>query len=211
MQRADLSSNLVHLTKVDCKKWDESNPADKAGMENEAFFIFLKILRDKKLISNNKMIKGKHKCVCFSETPLPVLQQLFSNKNHIVKYRPFGIVYNKETIYRMGGLPVIYQPEEDYCKLPPNKAHLHMTFDLRKEPPTDFTWEREWRYRSDDGIVLESTKAKVLVPNENIRSLVGRYLSEATSAAHDPWDYIILDQHGIDVPVQQISLPAMQT
>ncbi|MFG5120866.1 hypothetical protein [Methylorubrum sp. POS3] len=202
-----MSDSLVHLTKVDWHKWNASVPSGKCDMENEAFFTLLKILKEKKLRSHDGMIKGRYKCVCFSETPIMTLQQLFDNNHDNFRYRPFGIIFKKKYIFDKGGRPVIYQPADDFEKLHEDHQHLHVTYDLKNSPSIDFTWEREWRFRSDTGIELTKECAEILVPNNGIRKLIGRYLRESTKAADDPWNYVVLDQYGVKVSVPNLSIP----
>jgi hypothetical protein len=54
-------------------------------------------------------------------------------------------MFHKNWIFQSGGRPVIYQTEEEFHNLPENLRWRHMIYEPLRNPPIDFTWEREWR------------------------------------------------------------------
>jgi hypothetical protein len=55
----------------------------------------------------------------------------------------------KKWLFNLGGRPVIYQSEVEYYLLPDQIQWRHVIYDPLKDPPIDFTWEREWRINRD--------------------------------------------------------------
>jgi hypothetical protein len=92
------------------------------------------------------MIKGSRPAVCFSEIPLSAMHQFATPPSEAKprghSYRPYGIVLSKQTVFRMGGRPVIYIPDDEGDWIPADEKWRQVRF----EPPrVDFTHEREWR------------------------------------------------------------------
>ena len=139
MIREDLSHNLVHLVKGDTPE--------------EALATFDKILADQAIIGGAGDIKGNWQCVCFTETPLAHLAQALSLRDvHNIRYYPAGIMVAKNWLFAKGGRPVIYQPDAEYCLLPDELQYRHVRYELdhaKAERTVDWTWEREWRIRTD--------------------------------------------------------------
>ncbi|MDD3765166.1 MAG: hypothetical protein PHP86_17865 [Nevskiales bacterium] len=145
MPRADLSNHLVHWV--------------KGASDEDAFAVLSKIASEGRLLGSNGFIKGEFNCVCFTEAP----QNTFHNV--IGKYRPFGVQVSKRWLFSQGGRPVIYQPLADYDSLPESHNWRHVTYDLDHKPqPVDFSWEREWRIKTDE--LLLPPEARILVPHQ---------------------------------------------
>lgn len=88
-------------------------------------------------------IKGGHCAVCFSEVPFSGLKYLIQNGS---RYDPYGLIFAKASVFKNGGRPVIYLPDDESAWIPlPEKWRL-----VRYEPGiVDFTFEREWRLKGD--------------------------------------------------------------
>ncbi|MEP1554019.1 hypothetical protein, partial [Paraglaciecola sp.] len=110
--RADISQYLYHWVKADS--------------EESAIEIPCKIIESRQLLGGDGFVKGKHKCICFTESPM--------NQFHREKYRykKFGVRFEKNYIFSRGGRPVIYQPKCDYELLPNSLKWRHVTFDPPK-------------------------------------------------------------------------------
>ncbi|MCB9164993.1 MAG: hypothetical protein H6592_11295 [Flavobacteriales bacterium] len=148
MRRKDLSSHLIHFTKGNSKE--------------EAFERLKTILRGGYLKPGKGMIRSSEECVCFTETPLEAVASGFNGRYGQRRYSDFGIMFSKEAIYNEGGRPVIYQPESEYTQLPQSIRYRH----VRYEPPQiDFTWEREWRLKSD--LYFNPGDAYVVLPDDS--------------------------------------------
>jgi hypothetical protein len=193
MTRGDLSNRLIHLTSGDTIV--------------EAFKRFLSVLNKKRLIANDGHIKGGHKCVCFSEAPIAILAQMLAYKDS--RYQPFGVMVDKAWLFKLGGRPVIYQPDDEYETLPPDVRYRHVRYEPTESPekPIDFTWEREWRIPKD--VILSPAQVTLVVPN---RAFVDFAKAENKSAAPDDdlettgfrsldWHYIALEDLGVTVDI----------
>jgi len=146
--RPDISEQLVHLTR---------------GSIPEAEAVFRTIIAERKLRGSSAGVRGGHKVVCFSESPIETIARLFDGSVTSFRYRPFGIMFRKSMLFAKGGRPAFYQPESDFQLLPEALQYRHVRFD---GPGTaaDFTFEREWRIETDE-IVLDPNECTLVVPN----------------------------------------------
>jgi len=133
--RPDISNLLIHFVS------DESLDL--------AYLRLRKIIKERRLIGNNRFIKGGYRCICFSEAPFNCLPGGLVNPDYYSRYSPFGIMVLKKWLFKLGGRPVIYQSEDEYYLLPDEIKWRHVLYDPLKNPPIDFTWEREWRINRD--------------------------------------------------------------
>jgi len=88
-------------------------------------------------------IKGRHKVTCFSEVPFSGLKYLLNDSD---KYEPYGVICSKPEIYRLGGRPVIYLPDDETEWIPREELWRVVRFEPQKK--IDYTFEREWRVPS---------------------------------------------------------------
>jgi hypothetical protein len=192
--RDDLSDRLVHLTK---------------GLGNPAFETLVKILNDGALLGGTGFIKGGHTCVCFSEAPISKLPQILSNPHPNLRYRPYGLMFKKQWVFTKGGRPAIYQPDDDYQRLPASHQHLHVRFELDKDPGIDLTWEREWRIKTPR-LEFGPEDVTVIVPSRIISDALKEDWSEryadtlrqdpTKETAAYPWHVVALEDLGIPIP-----------
>ena len=144
LRRSDMTGRLTHLTK---------------GADNDAAFDTLwKILKDKKLIAGSGYVIGDQRVVCFQETPLGALEEnLFFEKklkedsNDHVRYLPFGLRFNKGSLYIKGARPVVYGDPDELKSVMPTKEHWRIVKHNLSDPKqiVDWTHEREWRHPGD--------------------------------------------------------------
>lgn len=91
--------------------------------------------------------------VCFTEAPVSEVAACFAASaasaatGNVYAYDPYGIAVQKQWLFENGGRPVIYQPDVDYEHLGEKVRYLHKEYDLTSG--VDFTWEREWRIKTD--------------------------------------------------------------
>jgi hypothetical protein len=131
--REDLSDRLIHLT--------------RSLTHKESGNVLSAILRERQLRGGTGNIKGGYTCVCFSEAPIGKLGQILAQPMaHKVRYKPYGVMVAKEWLFSQGGRPAIYQPDGEFTDLPESHRHRHVCYD---PPGVDFSWEREWRIRTD--------------------------------------------------------------
>jgi hypothetical protein len=151
MSRYDLSPYLIHFT--------------SGATHDEAFRTLQTIVAERRLIGSSTKIKGLHRCICFSEAPLSSLSRGLVNDYYYSRYSPFGVLVSKRWLFEQGGRPVIYQTGGEYSLLPETLRWRHVRYELgRGLEEIDFTWEREWRLRTES-LEIDSQVATLVVPD----------------------------------------------
>jgi hypothetical protein len=148
--RKDISDKLIHFTK------------SRDGAT--AFEVLIEILDSGSLIASDSLIKGGYSCVCFTEAPIEALKLGFRNWRGSSKYEGFGAMFSKRWVFERGGRPVIYQPDEEFGALSEQHRWRHVRYEPLREPPVDFTWEREWRVQCFD-LMFEASSVVVVAPD----------------------------------------------
>lgn len=188
MNRHDLSTKLIHLLKG---KTDEENLGTLKS-----------ILRAGTLLGNCECIKGGYHCVCLTEAPISSIGSILDHAAiRGFRYRPFGIIADKDWIFELGGRPAIYQPLEEYDLVPEILRYRHVTYDpTHPSRPIDFTWEREWRLSCEE-LELICDRVSILVPRrECIYEMRDFERDEETVC---PWTYLALEDLGFTIsPVE---------
>ena len=195
MIRDDLSSKLVHLTSGD---WDN------------AAVTFQKIVGEKRLRGGTGGIKDNLQCVCFSEAPISKLSTILANPSQLgFRYAPFGVMVDKEWLFKQGGRPVIYQSEDEYKLLHRDQRYRHKQYEPDKD--IDFTWEREWRIRTEE-LLLDPSNITLVVPNRSWETKVlseryGKIFRRAALETPIPrvmieneWHILVLEDLGVALP-----------
>lgn len=143
VERSDLSSELVHLTR---------STDSKSDIE-----ILYQILESKTLNGSTStgFIIGKTPAVCFQDAPLYAVgqncwfEQTFRQQNNWAKkrYDPTGLIFEKKYIYSHDGRPVIYDSTENAKSyLDKEQWWRIVNFNMNDEDNIiDWTHEREWR------------------------------------------------------------------
>lgn len=197
MIRDDIGSRLVHLT--------------KGEPDQVAANTFLAIVKDRKLRGGTGCIKGGYQCVCFSEAPVSKLSQILANPMaHGMRYKPFGVMVEKQWLFERGGRPVIYQSDSEYELLHETQRFRH----VRYEPATvDFTWEREWRIHTSE-LELDPAQTTLVVPNRawekwaqdqhiamlSRRAMVLHGFIGPRSVSDFPWHFMVIEDLGVEIP-----------
>ena len=205
MLRDDVSRNLVHLVRdprINCEY-------------NTAGEVLREILNTRKLLGGTGNIKGGFRCVCFSEAPISKLGQVLTLPGiHGMRYKPFGIMVSKQWLYDKGGRPVIYQADNEYDLLHNDLKYRHVKY----EPPiVDFSWEREWRIRTDE-LQLDPANVTVIVANRDfvesikqedsdkkaknaqLMGMMSTGVFAGKSVTPLEWHFIVLEDLGITIP-----------
>jgi hypothetical protein len=194
--RSDLSQKLVHFTKGD-------TPLDA---EN----AFRNIIKEKALIGSNGGVRGNYNVVCFSEAPIDVLTRVFENPSaHGFRYRPFGVIIEKNWLFEKGGRPVIYQPEEEFELLPEELSFRHVRYEPTRN--IDYTFEREWRIKTER-LTLEPKSCTLVVPSrgwdykfreehaaQDMRKAGALRMNPFTRMTSFDWHFLALDDLGVKV------------
>ncbi len=108
------------------------------------------IIRERRLIAGNYMIRGGYRCVSFTEAPIEAFIDGFVRQFPFTRYSRFGVMFDKSWVFELGGRPVIYQPEIEFNILPEELRWRHVRYEPGAEQAKDFTWEREWRMNCDE-------------------------------------------------------------
>lgn len=182
--RDDVSDKLVHLTK--------GTGEDASKHREEAAANLFSILKQRTLLGGTGFIKGKHKCVCFSEAPISKLSHILATKaSGDFKYQPYGVIVSKRWLYEKDGRPVIYGPDRDYRKLPDEMKYRHVRFWLSKSYSVDHTWEREWRIKTE-ALKITPDVVTVVVPDRHTKEVF-------IESGHKEWHYIVLSDLGVKI------------
>ena len=139
LSRSDLSQFLIHLTK------------DHFTYGN-SFDVLRSILSMRKVEASKVEYLVRYDQVgaaCFYDVPP-------QNWQHLVSTNPngrkgYGIIVDKTDFWLKGGRPVIYTDYKDLDYWPILERYRLSYLNLSREPnpPSDWTHEREWRFRGD--------------------------------------------------------------
>jgi hypothetical protein len=146
IKRSDFNHSLVHLTRERTVLLPGSN---KSEVQASAFEVLKEILTSATIrgSGNEGFVKGSRRAVCLSEIPLASLHQFAEPPTaERAKYRFYGVVLSKRSIFEVGGRPVIYLPDRAGDWIPPKERGRHIRFEAGQ---VDFTHEREWRVPGD--------------------------------------------------------------
>lgn len=171
MPRNDISDKLVHFTSGDTL--------------DDAFARLSQIVNERILRGGNGMIRGGYQCVCFTEAPLASLQGGLVNPDAYSRYSPFGVLFDKAEIFRLGGRPVIYQSDPEFQLLPNELRWRHMRYEPDADPPVDFCWEREWRVQTDS-LEFDTAIAGLVLPD-------GAWLDRLVDAHHEQQEWRVYE------------------
>jgi hypothetical protein len=121
------------------------------------------ILRDGRIRSSSRMVRGGQAVVCFCDAPFSELRRLLVRGNRR-RYEPFGLAVERRYAFHSGARPVLYMPAREAERIvAAAEIWRVVTLDLECDPPVDWTFEREWRLAGD--LTLPSNGAVALVEN----------------------------------------------
>lgn len=144
-ERTDMCSGITHLTR---------EQSGRSVTDN-----LFKILKEKTIIgstTSSGFIVGDTSAVCFQDTPLTSICQnvyfeqkaLKANDKHKLRYKAYGLMFDKRYAYNKGARPVVYDKTavaKEY--LPESEWWRIVNFNLESdEQIIDWSHEREWRY-----------------------------------------------------------------
>lgn len=166
--KRDHSDYVIHFTKCRYKfNKVKKEPTDEFDVgyrlvkeKTQTALEVLATIAKEGLKGSSNLIKSKDKCICFTETPLHEAMRLMSHDWWDTRrYEPYGIAVRKDWLFSRSGRPVIYQSKSEASNLIQGKnLHLHVSY----KPGTscDFTWEREWRIKTEK---LEIDSAMIFI------------------------------------------------
>lgn len=159
-ERSDLSSQVVHLV----RRTESLTELD----------VLMSILREGRVRASDPrvgFINGGVPAACFQDAPLSgICQNVYfeqkyrkANPTARERYRAMGLMFPKESLYRAGGRPVIYdRPADAKQYLPKAEWWRIVNYDLSSDDSiVDWTHEREWRIPGDFN--FELADATVLI------------------------------------------------
>jgi hypothetical protein len=152
--RRDMSDLLFHFT----RRKDDIESASS---------VLYKILNEGKLRGTSKQ-KDSDKFVCFTEAPIQECNSIFSLVSiatlpeHLPRYEPYGVAVSKKWLYEQGGRHVIY--DHPNARSDFSKSQLYRFAPYDPLIGKDFTWEREWRIKTDE-LLLDPSYTLVVVPS----------------------------------------------
>ena len=133
----------------------------RASARSSALDNLVRILEDNLVRGSTRMIIGGHRGVCLFDAPAHELGHLLTRENRR-RYEPFGIAVDKRYAFSMGARPVIYMPSAEAAAiLNHDEMWRVVSIDITRNPPIDWTFEREWRVRGD--LTLEPQFSVALV------------------------------------------------
>lgn len=194
LNRTDLSDCIVHLT----RDTTESNTTAKENLVTILNLMKIEArnhhcLFKNELLKEDKEIQDKFNVVCFTETPILKLKELFEIENRQKHLEPYGIVFFKDT-QNHGGTsiptnmiehpnPVLYLNKLNTTMISVLMTQYRNWINQYKEikidsnfyllgslinyvgDKHDFTWEREWRVVGDYTFILPDIVA-IIAPEE---------------------------------------------
>lgn len=212
--RQDISQFVVHLTRNDTEEFTDGATAK----EN-----LVSILKSRKIYATRphcifneeiealgKSAKKKCRVACFTETPLTEISKISRKiQGRKIELEPYGLVFRKDDIIRVGGQPAIYV--NSYGKNDFLRESVRELFDIAKTNASsklwrmvpylsamheryDFSWEREWRVTKDFEFDLEDVVCIILpeVDEEELKT----HAAESGIAVISPgWSYEHIVSH----------------
>lgn len=159
-----------HADKEVDKRFDILRITDELRIEPDApaISVLLKILQDGFLEvgwafrGGVPTIYGPRAACCFTEMPLYALIDYATQRADNESVRPYGIALLKRELFAVGGRSVIYGISRGHkelqadvvcpryllpeCGIAEHEQYRYVATNLRRDPPMDWTHEREWRW-----------------------------------------------------------------
>jgi hypothetical protein len=161
----------------------------RASRDATALDNLIAILRGGMIRGGVRMVRNKHPVGCFFDVRWDELREYLAHRNRR-RYEPFGIALDKRYAFRMGARPVIYLPSKEARRiLPEDEMWRVVSLDMNRNPPIDWSFEREWRVAGD--LRLEPRKSVALVASwRDAEEVFDRFGSHPPCAGVIPLDVI---------------------
>ena len=169
--RRDVGSLLFHFTRKPSEPFVvvATPNGGSRSWPSSASAVLQKILHEARLTGTGTWSSGDP-CVCFTDAPIQECNAIFSlnaiasSEQLRPRYEPYGIAVSKEWLFSQGGRPVIYDHPDALDRLPDSERYRFVPYDPTKN--IDFTWEREWRVKTDH-LVLDPRRTYAVVPSSD--------------------------------------------
>lgn len=181
-ERSDMSTSLIHLT--------------KGNSTQTVIDVLYSILKNKKIkgSTTSGFIVGNEKAVCFQDAPLYSICQntFFEQKkrekdvNYKLRYRAFGLLFDKQFMYNKGARPVIYEKTEIAKAFLPSREHWRIVnFNLESDTSIiDWTHEREWRIKGNFEFELSNVTI-LAIRQDTIKTLISKFNDEGINLMNE--------------------------
>jgi hypothetical protein len=137
----------------------------RASSTGSAMDNLAAILRGGVIRASRRMVRGGRSAVCLFDAPFGELGALLGHRNRR-RYQPFGVAIDKRYAFKMGARPVIYLPWREAAGILPAAEHWRVVATQPdRNPPIDWTHEREWRVAGD--LAFEPRMCAALVETWN--------------------------------------------
>jgi hypothetical protein len=108
-----------------------------------------------------RFIRGRRPVVCFFDAGLDELGRLLVRANRR-RYEPFGVALDKRYAFTLGVRPVLYMPWREARQILTEEEWWRVAaIDLERNPPIDWSFEREWRVAGDFALPARAAVALV--------------------------------------------------
>jgi hypothetical protein len=166
--RRDFGNMLFHFTRTPTEQLIEVVLGNdyKMTITGSVGAVLRKILYEGQLRGTSGWSYGEN-CVCFTEAPIQEFNSIFSlveiaaSEQERPRYEPYGIGVSKAWLFAKGGRPVIYEHPDNFVSFPEKEKYRFVPYNPEKG--VDFTWEREWRIKTNY-LTLDPHETLVVVP-----------------------------------------------
>ena len=149
-------SYIVHYTRSCPAPWPgqswaeycESLVEDLPGASHTGFDTLIRILSEQRIRGSEKLIRGAHATVCFTECEPQELRRIIQWRKGLIRwsFEPYGVALARESLFKMGARPTIYAIEEAFEDLSNDLKHL---FQFQRSHGKQWADEKEWRIKGD--------------------------------------------------------------
>ncbi len=177
------SSYLTHYTRSCPGPWPgqswaeycESLMEDLPDVSHTGFDTLVRILKEQRIRGSEKLIRGSHTLVCFTECGPQELKKLVEWRKGLIRwsFEPYGVAFTRESLFKLGARPTIYAIEEAFEDLSNDLKHL---FQFQRSDGKQWAAEKEWRIKGDlcfadladrDIVVIVSTVSEAETVRDN--------------------------------------------
>ncbi|HTY26070.1 MAG TPA: hypothetical protein VMC85_23270, partial [Desulfomonilaceae bacterium] len=181
-QLSHAPSYLIHYTRSCPGPWPGQSWAEYCRSlvegvpeaSHSAFDTLVRILQERRIRGSRRLIRGAESVVCLTECIPRELQHLIEWRKGLVRwnFEPYGLAFERKSVFDLGAKPVIYAVEEAFSDLSPDLKHL---FQCQNHSDKQWTFEKEWRIKGDlyladfdprDLVVIVATHAEAAVIQE---------------------------------------------
>ncbi len=127
-----------------------------------AFDTLMRIIKERRIRSSSKLIRGRYPVVSFTECPPSEVCDLREWRSGLIRwsFEPYGLAFPLQALFTLGARPVIYAVEDAYEDL---SDELRYLFQLQSALGRDWFPEKEWRLRGDLEITASLERETMII------------------------------------------------